>query len=97
LISIFIKESPLHDGAVIIFNDRIKFASAILPVSDNKNLPRSAGLRHRAAVGVSENTSVLALIVSEETGQISYAQEGRLFKNVDVVQLENVIDRYFNT
>jgi len=69
--SIFNKESPLHDGAVLINENKIHSASVVLPLSSNSNLPKSAGLRHRAAVGVTENTDVAAFIVSEETGNIS--------------------------
>ncbi len=77
--SIFNKESPLHDGAVIIADNHIYTASCVLPVSENMNLPESAGLRHRAAVGVTEGTETFAVIVSEETGKLSYARDGSLY------------------
>jgi len=87
--SIFNKESPLHDGAVIINGNKIHAASCILPVSDNPNLPDWLGLRHRAAVGVTETTEVLALIVSEETGKFSIARNGKISSNLSLKQVEN--------
>lgn len=90
--SIFNKESPLHDGAVIIENDRIKMASVVLPVSDSGKLPRDVGLRHRAAVGLAEKASITALIVSEETGGISIAQHGKLYRNVSEKKLEDTLN-----
>jgi len=90
--SIFNKNSPLHDGAVIIENDRIKMASVVLPVSDSKNLPRSVGLRHRAAVGLAEKADITALIVSEETGGISIAQNGKLYRNITEKRLEEILN-----
>jgi uncharacterized protein (TIGR00159 family) len=94
--SIFKKDSPLHDGAVIITNGKIHSASVVLPVSENQDLPKSVGLRHRAGVGATEDTSALALIVSEENGQISYAKEGRLVRNLTEEELYEVITRYYN-
>jgi len=87
--SIFNKESPLHDGAVIINGNKIHSASCVLPVSDNPNLPDWLGLRHRAAVGVTETTEVLALIVSEESGKFSVARDGKLAGNLSLKQVEN--------
>lgn len=83
MISIFHKESPVHDGAMIITNNKIYSVGAILPVSERQDLPPSAGLRHRAAVGVSEKTSGFAVIVSEETGRISLADKGKLYRRLD--------------
>lgn len=77
VISIFQKDSPLHDGALVIVKGRIYKCEVILPVSDNMNLPKELGLRHRAAIGVSENTNSATFMVSEETGEVSYAFEGR--------------------
>ena len=74
--SIFFKNSPLHDGAIIISNNMIKATRVILPVNNEKNIPSRFGLRHRAAIGISEKTDALALVVSEETGQISYVNNG---------------------
>lgn len=83
IISIFVKESPLHDGAMVIYNDRIYKASCILPVSANINLPASAGLRHRAALGLSEISNATTFVVSEETGKIAYAFRGVLYTELD--------------
>jgi uncharacterized protein (TIGR00159 family) len=81
--SIFNKSSPLHDGAMIISNDRIIAARCVLPVSENLNLPPNYGLRHRAALGMSENTDSLIIVVSEQSGQISMAESGKLEPEVD--------------
>ncbi len=80
--SIFNKTSPLHDGAVIVENDKVKAARVILPVTDQPGLPPEYGLRHRAGLGISEVTDCLVIIVSEENGQISLAESGILQKNV---------------
>jgi diadenylate cyclase len=80
--SIFNKTSPLHDGAVIVENDKVKAARVILPVTDKPDLPPEYGLRHRAGLGISEVTDSLVIIVSEENGQISMAENGILQKNV---------------
>ena len=82
LLSIFSKNSPLHDGAVIISRGRIKAARCILPVSENQDLPPNFGLRHRSALGLSEMTDAVILVVSEETGQISIAHDGMLEHNL---------------
>jgi diadenylate cyclase len=83
--SIFYKNSPLHDGAVIIEGNNITATRVILPISNNQNIPNRFGLRHRAAIGITEKTDALALLVSEETGQISYVKNGEfvLFENTD--------------
>lgn len=82
--SIFYKNSPLHDGAIIIRDNYIVATRAILPVSDSKNIPARFGLRHRAAIGVTENTDAVCILVSEETGEISYIKDGRfeLYKDL---------------
>ena len=80
--SIFFKNSPMHDGAVIIIGNKIRAAGCILPVSDNPNLPSHFGLRHRAGLGMAEETETLVIIVSEETGNISYAQNGKIFEGI---------------
>jgi uncharacterized protein (TIGR00159 family) len=82
LLSIFSKTSPLHDGAVIISRGRIKAARCILPVSENQDLPPNFGLRHRSALGLSEMTDAVILVISEETGQISIAHDGMLEHNL---------------
>jgi len=83
--SIFFKNSPLHDGAVIIEKNVIKATRVILPVNNDKNIPERFGLRHRAAIGITEKTDAIALVVSEETGQISYIRNGEfvIFKDTD--------------
>jgi len=91
LMSIFNKTSPLHDGAVIIANDRIEKAGVILPVSTNQNLPKSAGLRHRAAAGVTERASIGVFVVSEETGIISYAFDGKLQRRIGEKRLGELL------
>ena len=83
LINIFEKNTPLHDGAVIIRNDRVAAATCILPVSDNMRLSKELGTRHRAAVGVSETADCMTIVVSEETGKISVSQKGQLIRAVD--------------
>lgn len=94
LISIFQKNSPLHDGAVIIANNRIKAARCILPVSESDQLPGSFGLRHRAAIGMTEVTDSLVLVVSEETGQISLALDGKIETNLSKSELKTLLNKY---
>ncbi|MEL7121427.1 MAG: diadenylate cyclase CdaA [Bacteroidota bacterium] len=89
--SIFNKHSPLHDGAVVIEGGKIKQASSVLPISENRNLPKSAGLRHRAAVGITEKTRVASFIVSEETGTISFAYEGKLHRRLSEDELNKLL------
>ncbi len=96
LMSIFSKNSPLHDGAVIIINNKIKSARSILPVSSNKNIPVGLGLRHRAAVGVTERTDSIAVVVSEETGEVSYVKKGVIIQNVNLSHLKNFLEKEFN-
>lgn len=94
LLSIFNKNSPLHDGAAIIYRGKIKAARCILPVTEQDNLPAQFGLRHRAAIGMSEATDTLILIVSEETGQISLAKNGRVLHNLSSQELRTKINQY---
>jgi uncharacterized protein (TIGR00159 family) len=91
--NIFFKNSPLHDGAVIIEKDRIHAARCILPVSESRNVPPSLGLRHRAALGVTENTDALAIIVSEETGHISIADHGIIHENLSKNELISKLEK----
>lgn len=93
--SIFQKTSPLHDGAVVISGNKIKSASCILPLTDNTDLPPQFGLRHRAGIGVTENNEATALIVSEETGEISYARHGRVKMNISFAELEKLLNKDF--
>ncbi len=94
LLSIFNKHSPLHDGAVIIYNGRVSAARCILPVSENDNLPAQYGLRHRAAIGMSEVTDTLIIVVSEETGQMSLARHGFIWHNLSALELRRKINEY---
>jgi len=92
--SVFNKYSPLHDGAMIISIDKIRAARCVLPVSDNFELPANYGLRHRAAIGLTEETDALVIIISEETGEISLAEAGRI-KRVDTKVLFRILEKEF--
>lgn len=89
LVTIFHPETPLHDGAVIVQEDRIAAAACFLPLSPNPEVSKELGTRHRAALGITEETDALAVVISEETGQISVAVEGRLIRNLDTNDLRN--------
>lgn len=91
--NIFFKNSPLHDGALIVQGGRLVAASCILPVSHEMNIPRKLGLRHRAALGVSQETDAIAIIVSEETGSISVASKGKFKLGLNAQQLESILSR----
>lgn len=93
--SIFQKSSPLHDGAVVISENKIKAASCILPLTDKTDLPLQFGLRHRAGIGVTESNEATAIIVSEETGEISYAKQGRVKMNISFAELEKLLNKDF--
>lgn len=94
--NIFFKNSPLHDGAMIIAHDRIKSAGCILPVSHDRNVPRALGLRHRSALGISQATDAFAIIVSEETGGISVAHRGVLSTRLSSAELEQRLSQIFH-
>jgi uncharacterized protein (TIGR00159 family) len=96
LMSIFNKYSPLHDGAAIIYQGKIKAARCILPVTERDNIPAQFGMRHRAALGMSEATETLILIVSEETGQTSLARNGELENNLSAPEIRKRLNRYLN-
>ena len=96
LVSIFNKTSPLHDGAVIVENEKVKAARVILPVTEKLDLPPEYGLRHRAGLGISEVTDSLVIIVSEETGQISLAENGILQKNIPSKLLRQKLEEDFS-
>lgn len=96
LMNIFFKNSPLHDGAVIIINNKIKSARCILPVSSNKKISVALGLRHRAAVGVTEKTDSIAVVVSEETGDVAYVKKGVIIQHVNFSHLKNFLEKEFN-
>lgn len=89
--SIFFKNSPLHDGAIIVSNNIVKATRVILPVNNEKNIPQRFGLRHRAAIGVTEKTDALAIVVSEETGHISYFKDGEFVVFEDTNELSEMI------
>lgn len=89
--SIFFKNSPLHDGAMIIADDIIKAAGCILPVSHDMDIPKELGLRHRSALGMSQVTDALCIIVSEETGNISVASGGNLQIKITTNELESIL------
>ena len=94
--NIFFKNSPLHDGAVIISHKRIKAAGCILPVAHNSDIPKALGLRHRAALGISQKSDCLAIIVSEETGGISMAQNGQFYLRLSAEELETRLTAEWN-
>lgn len=96
LINIFEHNTPLHDGAVIVRENRIVAATCYLPLSDNMELSKQLGTRHRAGVGISEVTDSVTIIVSEETGQVSVAQGGRLIRNISSTQLREVLEKAQN-
>ena len=91
--NIFFKNSPLHDGAMVISHKRIVAAGCILPVSHDLNIPKELGLRHRAAMGVSQETDALAIIVSEETGGISVAHKGHFQLRLTAEELERILTK----
>jgi diadenylate cyclase len=93
--SIFNKNSPLHDGAVIIVKDKIIAARCVLPVSENPNLPPDYGMRHRAAIGMTEQTDSLVIVVSEQTGAISVAENGKIRANIDPKELSVMLEEEF--
>ena len=91
--NIFFKNSPLHDGAMVISKKRIKAAGCILPVSHNLDIPKELGLRHRAAMGISQVSDALAIIVSEETGAISVAWRGQFYLRQSAEELESLLTK----
>jgi diadenylate cyclase len=94
--TIFRKDGPLHDGGMILARNRISAARCVLPVSESPSIPLGLGLRHRAAVGMSENSDSFVIVVSEETGDISYANQGHLVRKVREVELRKVLSRVFS-
>lgn len=91
--AVFFKNAPLHDGAMVVKDGRIVAAQCILPVSHNLNIPRKLGLRHRSAMGISEVTDAIAIVVSEETGSISAAVNGKILQNLDARKLEALLSK----
>ncbi|MDP9121928.1 MAG: diadenylate cyclase CdaA [Acidobacteriota bacterium] len=97
LINIFVPDTPLHDGAVIVQDDRIAAAACFLPLTPNTTLSKDLGTRHRAALGISEETDAVAVVVSEETGAISLSCDGELIPNLDGKSLRNYLYKYLIT
>jgi diadenylate cyclase len=93
--TIFSPTSPLHDGAVIVQNDRVAAAGCILPLTQDQRLSVSLGTRHRAAIGLTEETDAVVIVVSEETQAISYAQSGKLTRKIDINTLRAELLRNF--
>jgi uncharacterized protein (TIGR00159 family) len=94
--SIFFKNNPLHDGAVIISNNRIKAAKCVLPLTENTVFPFQLGLRHRAAVGITEQSDAIAIVVSEQRGEISISRNGALKNNITPKQLMEILQEEFD-
>jgi diadenylate cyclase len=101
LLQIFYPNTPLHDGATILSGNRIVAAACVMPLSSsgilNRSPERQMGLRHRAALGISEESDAIAVVVSEETGSISIAHAGRMIRRIDPERLENILLAFFNT
>ncbi|TAF33162.1 MAG: TIGR00159 family protein [Cytophagales bacterium] len=97
ILSIFFKNSPMHDGAAIITNGRLMAARCRLPISDNNTLPTHLGLRHRAALGLTEHTEASVLVVSEETGQIALARKGEIVMNLSSRELRTMLLEFLNS
>ncbi|MFH0761206.1 MAG: diadenylate cyclase CdaA [Bacteroidota bacterium] len=95
--AIFRKDGPLHDGGMILARNRISAARCVLPVTENPNIPTDLGFRHRAGVGMSESSDSFVIIVSEETGDISYANQGKLVRNVKSKELRRVLNLVFTS
>ena len=91
LVSIFNPATPLHDGAVIIQNERVAAASVFLPLTKNPSVSRELGTRHRAAIGITEGSDAISLVVSEETGLITYVEAGSIRRNLDTTQLRKLL------
>jgi len=88
---IFYKNTPLHDGAMVIAHGRIKLAAGVLPVSHNKRIPPELGLRHRSALGLSEQCDARVIVVSEETGDITMCQRGRFYRGLNLAALQKML------
>lgn len=94
--NIFFKNSPLHDGAMVVARKRIQAAGCILPVSHNQDIPKELGLRHRAAMGISQDSDAIAIVVSEETGRISVAIKGEFHLRLSAEELESILTQEMN-
>ena len=91
IVNLFVPKTPLHDGAVIISKNKIAAAACILPLSDDKNISKGLGTRHRAALGISRETDAIAVVISEETGKISIAKDGILIADLKEEALKNIL------
>lgn len=91
LVTIFDPATPLHDGAVVIQNERIAAASVFLPLTKNPEVSRELGTRHRAAIGITEGSDAISIVVSEETGLITYVEAGEVYRNLDAMQLRKLL------
>ena len=92
LINIFIPNTPLHDGAVILKNNQVAAAACYLPLSESPFVSKELGTRHRAALGISEVTDSITIVVSEETGSVSLTKNGELYRNLSLDELQNMLD-----
>ena len=97
LVNVFVPNTPLHDGAVIISNNKIASVACILPLADDKDIARELGTRHRAAIGISRESDAIAVVVSEETGKISIAKDGTLIADVKDDALKHILIKYLIT
>lgn len=95
--NIFVPNTPLHDGAVVIKNGKIHTAATVLPLSSNKNLSKELGTRHRAALGITEVSDSVVLVISEETGKISVAVSGNMIRNLSVSSLSKLLNKFIST
>lgn len=93
--SIFYKNSPLHDGAIIISDNMIKAARCVLPVTESSEFPADLGMRHRAAVGITENSDAIAVVVSEQTGEMAVSKDGDIKGNLSTEKLREFLEREF--
>lgn len=96
ILNIFFGHNPLHDGAMIILRNKIKAAACVLPITKNREFPEGYGLRHRAAVGITENTDAVSVVVSEETGEIAFAKSGQITLKVSASDLKNFLEEESN-
>ncbi|MFA8300124.1 MAG: diadenylate cyclase CdaA [Hyphomicrobiales bacterium] len=94
--NIFFKNSPLHDGAMILHNNRIHSAGCILPVTPRRNLPKDLGLRHRAALGLTEQSDAIAIVISEETGKLSWCSNGKIKPRMELGQLKELLEEEYS-
>lgn len=93
--TIFFKNTPLHDGAVFIIQDKITAAGCVLPLTERTDLPYYLGLRHRAAIGITEQSDGIAIVVSEERGQVSFAENGKIYIGVEITTLKQKMEKKF--